>query len=95
MRGRLVNRACGATALAAVLATGAPAAPPGAQTSLTCEFALSGWVLTQLELAEARSAERACRRARSSACTAEQGRVVSLEQRLRLLRNYVNGYCRR
>lgn len=72
------------------------AAPPSAgQASLTCEFALAGWIATEVELGEARSAYRACRRARQSACTAEQGRVQALDQQLRLLRNYVNGYCRR
>jgi hypothetical protein len=79
---------------AVLLAAGAPA-PPGGQASLTCEFAVAGWISTELELGEARGAYRACRRARQSACTAEQGRVRSLEQQLRLLRNYVNGYCRR
>ena len=83
----------GAVAVA-LLAAGAPA-PPGGQASLTCEFALAGWISTELELGEARGAYRACRRARQSACTTEQGRVRSLEQQLRLLRNYVNGYCRR
>ena len=76
-------------------ATNASAAPPGGSASLTCEYAVAGWVSTEIELGEARSAYRACRRARQSACTAEQGRVRSLEQQLRLLRNYVNGYCRR
>jgi hypothetical protein len=78
-----------------LLVTAATAAPPGGQASLTCEFALAGWISTELELGEARGAYRACRRARQSACTAEQGRVQALEQQLRLLRNYVNGYCRR
>jgi hypothetical protein len=68
---------------------------PGGQASLTCEFAIAGWAATQIELAEARGAYRACRREHQSACTAEQGRVRMLEQRLRLMRNYVNGYCRR
>lgn len=66
-----------------------------AQSSQTCEFALAGWVSTQLELQEARTAYRACRREHRTACTAEQGRVRTLEQRLRLMRNYIDGYCRR
>ena len=84
-----------AIVVSASIATASPAAPPGGEASLTCEFALAGWIATEVELGEARSAYRACRRARHSACTAEQGRVQSLEQQLRLLRNYVNGYCRR
>ena len=75
--------------------TAAPAAPPGGQASLTCEYAVAGWISTEIELGQARSAYRACRQARQSACTAEQGRVHALEQQLRLLRNYVDGYCRR
>ena len=71
------------------------ASSAAAQSSRTCEFALAGWIGTQLELQEARSAYQACTRAHRTACTAEQGRVRSLEQRLKLLRNYVDGYCRR
>lgn len=67
----------------------------GAQTSRTCEYAVAGWFATQLDLGEARTAYRACTRARASACTAEQGRVRTLEQQLRLLRQYLDGYCRR
>ena len=71
------------------------ASPTGAQSSQTCEFTLAGWLGTQVELQEARGAYRECRREARSACTAEQGRVQSLEQHLRLLRNYIDGYCRR
>lgn len=71
------------------------ASPTGAQSSQACEFALAGGLGTQVELQEARGAYRECRREARSACTAEQGRVQSLEQRLRLLRNYIDGYCRR
>ena len=56
---------------------------------------MAGWLATQVELGEARSAYRECRRAAHSACTAEQGRIQTLEQQLRLLRNYIDGYCRR
>src|SRR5690349_9974654 len=68
---------------------------PAAAQSSTCQFAFAGWISTQLELREARSAHRACRREARTACTAQQGRIHDLEQRLRLLRNYVDGYCRR
>ena len=78
--------------MAGLLLAASPARP---QSSQTCEFALAGWLSAQVELQEARSAYRACRRAARSACTAEQGRVQAVEQRLRLLRNYVDGYCRR
>ncbi|HET9427007.1 MAG TPA: hypothetical protein VFO69_01465 [Allosphingosinicella sp.] len=71
------------------------AAPAAGQSSQTCEFALLGWISTQLELREARRAQRACTDEQRTACTAEQGRVRALELRLRLLRNYVDGYCRR
>lgn len=64
-------------------------------TSHTCEFALAGWVTTRVELSEARNAHQRCVEARVTACTAEQGRVRLLEERLRLIRNYVEGYCRR
>ena len=69
--------------------------PASAQSSTTCEFALVGWVSTQVELQEARRQYETCTRAHRTACTAESGRVQSLEQRLKLLRNYVDGYCRR
>ena len=78
---------------AAVVAITLPAA--NAQSSHTCEFALAGWIASQMELGEARAAYRDCIRARNSACTAEQGRIRTTEQRLRLLRNYIDGYCRR
>lgn len=83
--------------LTSAIATGALllAPPVAAQSSQTCEFALAGWVSTQLELQEARIDYRACRREHRNACTAEQGRIQSLEQRLRLLRNHIDGYCRR
>ena len=77
--------------LAAAVAGSAAAA----QTTHTCEFAVAGWFTTQIELREARAAYRDCLRARIRACTAEQGRVQLLEQRLRLIRNYIDGYCRR
>jgi hypothetical protein len=82
-------------ASAALMPVAQAATVPGGQASLTCEFAVAGWAATQVELAEARSAYRTCRREHQSACTAEQGRVRTLEQRLTLMRNYVNGYCRR
>ena len=56
---------------------------------------MAGWLSTQIELGEARAAFRTCIRARNAACTAEQGRIRALEQRMRLLRNYIDGYCRR
>lgn len=70
-------------------------APAFAQATAACEYALAGWAATRLELAEARAALRACRREGRTACTAEQGRVQAAEQQLRLLRQYVDGYCRR
>jgi hypothetical protein len=88
-------RAVATVVASASIATTSPAGPPGGQASLTCEFALAGWIATEVDLGEARRAYRDCRRARQSACTAEQGRVQALEQQLRLLRNYVDGYCRR
>ncbi|HEX6260228.1 MAG TPA: hypothetical protein VFZ51_06210 [Woeseiaceae bacterium] len=66
-----------------------------APSSRICEFAVAGWVATRLELQEARDAYRACLRARRAACTAEQERIQTLDHQLRLLRNYVDGYCRR
>jgi hypothetical protein len=77
--------------LAAAVAGSAAAA----QSTRTCEFAVAGWFTTQIELREARAAYRDCSQARTRACTAEQGRVQLLEQRLRLMRNYIDGYCRR
>lgn len=72
----------------------APAPVAGAQSS-TCEFAAAGWISTQMELRDARRAYRACIREGRTSCTAEQGRVRLLEQRLKLLRNYLDGYCAR
>jgi hypothetical protein len=66
-----------------------------AQASRTCEFALAAWVATRLELQEAREARRLCGDARFHACTSEEGRVRNLEQRLVLVRQYIEGYCRR
>lgn len=90
-----LTRVAASTVAAVLAATSGLAAPPGGQASLTCEYALAGWIATEIDLGEARRAYRECRRARQSACTAEQGRVQALEQQLRLLRNYVDGYCRR
>jgi hypothetical protein len=71
------------------------AAWPAAAPAQTCDFAIAGWIATRVELQEARSAYQACLRAHRTSCTAEEGRVRDLEQRLRLLNNYVEGYCRR
>jgi hypothetical protein len=81
--------------VAAIAAFALPLAPAAAQSSQTCEFTVAGWLATQVELREARTAYRACAREHRTACTAEQGRVQALEQQLRLLRNYIDGYCRR
>ena len=61
----------------------------------TCDFALAGWLSTQGELEEAQAAFRMCREERKAACKVERGRVRMLEQRVRLLRNYVDRHCRR
>jgi hypothetical protein len=80
----------------AVAVAAAPAAPPGgAQSSLTCDYAVAAWAMTQIELAEARANLRACRRERRTACTAQQGQLTAIEQRVVLLRNYIEGYCSR
>ena len=88
------NRLSPIRLVAATAAFAIPLAPAAAQ-SQTCEFALAGWLVTQVELRDARNAYRECRRATRSACTAEQGRIQTLEQRLRLTRQYIDGYCRR
>lgn len=77
------------------LAAALVASPAAAQSTRTCEFAVAGWLTTQVERREARAAYRDCIRAGARACTAEQGRVQLLEQRLRLMRTYIDGYCRR
>ena len=61
----------------------------------TCDFALDGWLVAQVELEEAQAAFLACREERKAACKAERGRARMLEQRVRLLRNYVDRHCRR
>ena len=71
------------------------AAGPVAASAQTCDFAVAGWIATRIELQEARRDYQACLRALRTSCTAEEGRVRDLEQRLRLLNNYVEGYCRR
>ena len=91
--GKPTNKSCLAMLGVAAAVLAQPSA--NAQSSHTCEFALAGWVGTQLELGEARAAYGNCVRARTVSCTAEQGRIRLLEQRLRLLRNYIDGYCRR
>lgn len=60
----------------------------------TCDFALDGWLVAQVELEEAQAALLACKE-RNAACKVERGRVRMLEQRVRLLRNYVDRHCRR
>ena len=56
---RAVHAFCGAAALA----LGAAAA---AQPSHTCEFALTGWLGTEVELEEARAAYPSCIEARTT-----------------------------
>jgi hypothetical protein len=68
---------------------------PAAAQSATCQFAVAGWLGARLELQQARKAYRDCLSARRTACTAEHGRVRQLEQQIRLMRNYVDGYCTR
>lgn len=80
---------CAATA-GALVASGALAAGP----SRTCEYALDGRLSTQIELEEAQAAFLSCREERKAACKAARARVRMLEQRLRLLRNYLDRHCR-
>jgi hypothetical protein len=60
-----------------------------------CDFALDGWLVAQMELEEAQTAFLACKEERKAGCKVERGRVRMLEQRVRLLRNYVDRHCRR
>lgn len=61
----------------------------------TCDFALDGWLVAQVELEQARTAFLACKEERKAACKVERARVRMLDQRVRLLRNYVDRHCRR
>ena len=85
------RRLIGAAVAGALAASGALASAP----SRTCDFALSGWLGAQAELEEAQVAYLECREARKSRCRAARGRVRMLEQRVKLLRNYVDRHCRR
>lgn len=78
-------------AAAALAWSGAVAADHGR----TCDSALAGWLSAQTELEGVQAEFLACREERKAACKAERARVRMLEQRVRLLRNYVDRHCRR
>jgi hypothetical protein len=82
-------RLLGSAAAGVLAVSGAVAAGP----SRSCEFALDGRLSTQMELEEAQAAFLACKEERKTACKAARGRVRMLEQRLRLLRNYLDRHC--
>jgi hypothetical protein len=81
----LGSAAAGALAVSGAVAAGLPR---------TCELALDGRLSTQMELEEAQAAFLACKEERKTACKAARGRVRMLEQRLRLLRSYLDRHCR-
>lgn len=81
------------TMLVAFAATSLPAAQP--QPSATCQFAIGGWVETQMEIQDARRALRDCQRDGHASCSAEDAQIRALEQRAKLLRRYVERYCSR
>ena len=92
VRYRLRSRARTSLALIAALAL-APALR--AQSSPTCEFALSAYVATQIELASAKKSHRDCIRGSSGPCKRELVRVEELRHRLKLSRDYLDRYCAR
>lgn len=83
-------------AIALLLLAGTAASPPlRAQPSPSCQFAITAYVATQIELKSSRSAHRGCKRKGLSACQVEWARIQDLRHRLKMTRDYIDRYCAR
>lgn len=81
---------------ALLLIAGASSGPPlRAQPSASCQFAVTAYVATQVELESARKAQRRCRAEGLSACQVEFARMQDLRHRLKMARDYLDRYCTR
>ena len=79
---------------ALLLIAGAALGPPlRAQPSASCQFAVTAYVATQVELESARKAHRRCKREGLSACQVEWARIQDLQHRLKMARDYLDRYC--
>lgn len=100
MSERLASRqgcAKGRRSLAALLliAGAASGSSLGAQPSASCQFAVTAYVATQVELESARRAQRRCKKEGLSACQVEWTRIQDLQHRLKMARDYLDRYCAR
>lgn len=81
--------------VALIAALALASASAAAQTSATCEFTIAALFATRIELQNAKKGYRDCMRSARTKCTAEESRMRELEQHLKLLSNYLDGYCTR
>ena len=82
--------------LALLPVAGTSLGPPlQAQPSPSCQFAVTAYVATQVEIESARKAHRRCKEARLSACQVELARIRDLQHRLKMARDYIDRYCTR
>lgn len=102
MPGNLAARGMGekglrlSTLAGLLLVAGAAASPPlRAQPSASCQFAVTAYVATRVELESARKAQRRCRAEGLSACQVESARIRDLRQRLKMARDYIDLHCAR
>lgn len=81
-------------AMALLLLAGTAVGPPlQAQPSASCQFAVTAYVATQVELESARKAQRRCKAEALSACQVEWARIQDLQHRLKMARDYMDRYC--
>ena len=64
-----------------------------AQSSPICQFAITAYVVTQLELESARKSASDCTKKGRGSCKGEFGRIRELQHRLKLARDYLDRYC--
>lgn len=77
-----------------LLIAGVAAGPPlQAQPSPSCQFAVTAYVGTQVELESAKRAHRRCKKKSLSACQVELARMQDLQRRLKMARDYIDRYC--
>ena len=71
------------------------ASPLQAQSSPTCQFAVTAYAGTLIELETAKKQYRACTKDGLHACKVEFSRIRELKHRLKLARDHLNRYCAR
>lgn len=86
-------RSLACTSLRVLAGTGV-GPPLRAQPSASCQVAVTAYVATQVELEPARKAHRRCKEEGVSG-QVEFARIQDLQQRLKMVHDYIERYCTR